>query len=414
MIYLKKIEKAFCIILVVSILLFSVSCSSSKTSDIQSSIGSEVNTINIEKEEESNMDNDIDYIDHSFEYLENTYSLLMDEANNVRVAFVGGSVTDGYGATDSTKNGWPRLVVNELSSKFPASCTEIRKSIGGTGSALAAFRYDTELSKLAPDILFIEYAINDYYQGYSYDEVVRYSESIVRKAYANNPYMDIVYVLTFDTTTKTENYDQLKAHMDVADKYGLLCIKLSDKVYDHLNITGEQISDYLIDNVHPNDKGYKLYGDLINKAIFDDFPENGITKAKRTKKSLPESMSNYMKNATLITADKIDTSDSKGWGRVSEDRYYVQSYITAKKPGGQFSFEFKGTDVGLFYIADSNCGKISFKVDDNEPLIIDAYRTTKKTSYFFVSNLSEGNHTVEITLLDDKVDNFEVYGLLIN
>ena len=121
-----------------------------------------------------------------------------------------------------------------------------------------------------------------------------------------------------------------------------------------------------------------------------------------------------MKNATMITADKIDTSDSKGWGRVSEDRYYVQSYITAKKPGSQFSFEFEGTDVGLFYLSDSNCGKISFKIDENEPIIIDAYRVSKKTSYFFVSNLTKGNHVVEIILLDDKIDNFEIWGLLVN
>lgn len=412
MIYPKKTEKTFCIIVVVLILLFSVSCSS-KTGDTQSSNVFKEDVLNSNAGDESDMDN-IDYINHSFKYLENSYSLLMDASNSVRIAFVGGSVTDGYGATNGTQNGWPRLIVNELSQKFPASCTEIRKSIGGTGSLLAAFRYDTDLAKYAPDILFIEYAINDYYKGYSYDEVVRYSESIVRKAYANNPYMDIVYVLTFNTTTKTENYEQLKAHMDVANKYGLLCIKLSDKVYDHINSTGKQISDYIIDTVHPNDDGYRLYADFIKEAIFDDFPENGTAKAKRTKKALPEPMSNYMENATLITADKIDTSDSKGWGRVSEANYYAQSYITAKKPGSQFSFDFTGTDVGLYYLSNLRCGKISFRIDDRESMIVNAYLIDGKPSYFLVSDLPEGNHTVEITLLDDKVDNFEIWGLLVN
>lgn len=392
-------------------MLFNISCSDSKIKDVQSSIISD--SVGME-EEESPMGDNIDYINHSFKYLENSYSLLIDATKTVRVAFVGGSVTDGYGATNGTQNGWPRLVVNELSKKFPASCTELRKSIGGTGSLLAAFLYDTNLAKYAPDILFIEYAINDYYKEYSYDEVVRYSESIVRKAYASNPYMDIVYVLTFDTATKTENYDQLKAHMDVANKYGLLCIKLSDQVYSHISNTGESINDYLSDHVHPNDKGYKLYGDLINKSIFDNFPENGVAKAKRTKKSLPEPMSNYMENSTLITADKIDTSTSKGWGRVSEANYYAQSYITAKKPGSKFYFEFEGTDVGLYYLANSKCGKISFKVDDREPMTINAYLIDGKPSYFLVSDLPEGNHTVEITLLDDKVDNFEIWGLLVN
>lgn len=389
-------------------LILNTSCSHIETKDTQNSIMTD--SIGVE----SNMIDNIDYISHNFKYLENSYSLLTDASNTVRIAFVGGSVTDGYGATNGTQNGWPRLVVNELSQNFPASCTEIRKSIGGTGSLLAVFRYDTELSELALDILFIEYAINDYYKKYSYDEVVRYSESIVRKAYDSNPYMDIIYVLTFDTETKTENYKQLKAHMDVAQKYGLLCIKLSDQVYSHISNTGESIKDYLSDHVHPNDKGYKLYGEIINKSIFNCFPEEGSAKAKRTKKTLPEPMSNYMKNATFIAADKIDTSDSKGWGRVSEANYYAQSYITAKKPDSQFSFEFKGTDVGLYYAANSKCGKISFKIDDRESIIIDAYLMDSKPSYFLVSELPEGDHKVEITLLDDKVDNFEIWGFLVN
>lgn len=169
-------------------------------------------------------------VNHSFKYLENTYyKLTVDKY--LTVGFLGGSVTDGYGASNQAKKAWPRLVVDKLQSEFSAYVTEERKSIGGTGSALAPFRYEHDLKSAKPDLLFIEFAINDCYQGYSYDEVVRYSESIVRKAYSLNPYIDIVYVLTCDNGTKDSDYEQLRAHRDVANKYGLLCIKLADGLF---------------------------------------------------------------------------------------------------------------------------------------------------------------------------------------
>ena len=90
----------------------------------------------------------------------------MTDNQFITIAFIGGSVTDGHGASDPQLNGWPKLICDKLSYDYNCFVSEKRKSLGGTGSYLANFRFGYEVagsSYSAPDLLFIEFAINDNY-----------------------------------------------------------------------------------------------------------------------------------------------------------------------------------------------------------------------------------------------------------
>lgn len=338
-------------------------------------------------------------------YLSNTYTKLVED-KKLNVAFMGGSVTDGYGSTGVKNNGWPTLICNWLSEKYDAEITESRQSIGGTGSYFGAFRYSEDI-KTTPDLFFIEFAINDRYEGYTYEDTVKYSETIVRNALEMNPNMDIIYVLTFDrdSQVKTADYETLRAHRDVANKYGFLCIKLADKFYQIMDENGTKDYDYIPDGVHPNDDGYEFYSQIIIESILSDLPANNTEANEITEKVLPDAMSNYYENPHMLLAKDLEITSTDGWYIDTEGKKFIElrygGSVKSSIAGSKFSFQFDGKDFGILYHADSYIGSISVSIDGEEPIVFNGYyHNPNPKTKFIIDDLQDGKHTVEITLLD--------------
>lgn len=357
--------------------------------------------------------------------LANTYYKLTKE-KELTIAYIGGSVTDGYGSTNPAKS-WVSLLGNWITTNYPDVKLENHKlSIGGTGSYFASFRYKREVAPVNPDLLFIEYAINDRYNGVSYEQVVRSSESIVRLANKHNPGIDIIYVLTFDISTRDSDYDQLRAHRDVANYYGYPCIKLADKFYTMLSETGDDYSVYLKDNVHPNDAGYAFYGEQIIALVEEELAKAAQADSLEYREhTLPENTLSptVTLNANMVYADEIDLSDSFGWKYQPDadfswlgKRYNGRIYTNL--PGSKFTFEFEGTDIGLATGIGPGMGIITVTVDDREPVVIDEYRTsTNPKDRIIAQDLPQGKHTVTVEITGKNADSvaygFEIGALLI-
>ncbi len=362
-----------------------------------------------------------------FEYLNNTYYKLTED-KELKVVYIGGSVTSGYGATDQNTKSWRALITDWLQDSFPsANVKGVNAAIGGTGSYLANFRFDTDVAPHNPDLLFIEFCINDRYNAQSIESVTRTSETLIRKAYALNPNMDIVYVLVFDQTTDRNDYDQLVAHRNVAQKYGLPFIQLNTRFYDMLKETGTQFRDYFSDGVHPADAGYAFYAEVIKEFLASELIQASPVKTKLNEKDVPSknvSALPLMMNARMIYANKIDLSSSKGWSFQNQNFSYMgmkfSGRVFANTPGSKLVFTFEGTDMGLFFGAGPNMGKISCSIDGGEAFVIDGYKNMLNPKEAVVAwNLEYGTHTVVIELLSEKNadstgTNFEIGAILVN
>lgn len=358
--------------------------------------------------------------------LTNTYYNLKIN-KELTVAYIGGSVTDGYGSSNNATNSWVALLGEWFYTHYPKVNFEtVKRSIGGTGSYFSSFRYEREVAPYNPDLLFIEYAINDRYNGVTYEQVIRSSESIVRLANKHNPAIDIIYVLTFDTTTKDSDYIQLVAHRDVAEYYGYPCIKLADKFYPMLEDTGDEFSKYFKDSVHPNDNGYEFYAKQIISLV-----ENELDKAenagslKHSDRILPQKTLSptLTLNANMLYADEIDLSDSTGWEYQPDTNYSwlgkrYNGRIFANEVGAKFTFEFEGTDLGLATGIGPNMGIVSVTVDDREPVILDEYRkNTNPQDRIIAQDLPLGTHTVTVEIIGKNESStgydFEIGAVLI-
>lgn len=333
-------------------------------------------------------------------------SVKIKKEKTLNVSFIGGSVTEGYGSSDRFQKSWPALVSRLLEETYRIKVNSSNAGIGGTCSYFANFRYDTDIAPHAPDLLFIEFAVNDMYHSTSYEDVVKQSESLIGKAYRQNPNMDIVYVLTYDLHDETRDYLQLKAHRDVADRYGLLSIKMSEYMYPHCVETKEDIRQYYIDYVHPNDRGYETYANIIFDLLKANIDLSSVEE-KMKAHSFLHSGKGLLLDAHFLYCDEANIHVIQGWGFEKGSFSYMgnryHGRLKADAPGSRFELQFTGSSLGLFYGADINRGKISISVDGGDSIVLDGYRWSPNPKEFPIINcLSYGEHRAVFTLLDEK------------
>ena len=78
----------------------------------------------------------------------------LQAGQEVCIAYLGGSIT--------AQPGWRVKTTAWLKERFPESkITEIDAALGGTGSELGVFRIDRQVIPYEPDLLFVEFAVND-------------------------------------------------------------------------------------------------------------------------------------------------------------------------------------------------------------------------------------------------------------
>ncbi len=388
-------------------------------------------TVLIEKEEEEVV------IPGTAVALSNTYYKLTQE-KKLTVAYIGGSVTAGYGATYAPDDCWPAQIGRWLKEKYPdAEISNNNMPIGGTGSYSATFRYDYEIAPLNPDLLFVEYVINDWGATGSdgskltYDQVTRTAESIVRQAYEVNPNIDIIFVLTFNSGTRDSDFTELIAHRDVAQHYNLPYIKMGERFYAMLEETGQSFNSLYIDHVHPNTKGYLFYGQEIIGLIEDELKKAETAAVDSiVAHVLPEtnvSKDPLMMNATLVTPDKIDLTGAKGWRYEPKTAFTgcglrYNGLLYGKDLGSKFTFTFTGTDFGIFAGGDYSAGAVECIIDENPDTRtrVDAYQYRNPVQKIVYENLEYGEHTVEIVIVqknsqaEGKSNYFEIGALFYN
>ena len=108
----------------------------------------------------------------------------------ITAAYIGGSITEGYNA--GTTEFYAKTCTDLLQSYFPDSTvTGVNAGISGTPSLLGNLRLERDVLSADPDIVFVEFAVND---GQESDYKNAY-ESLVRTLLTQDK--DIAVVLLF-------------------------------------------------------------------------------------------------------------------------------------------------------------------------------------------------------------------------
>ena len=313
------------------------------------------------------------------------------DKDELNIVYLGGSITQGAGANYGS-NSW----VGRISSTFTRAYPDIKvnnynKGIGGTGSDLGFYRLYDDVIKYDPDLVFVEFAVND--QDAPAEQTQRYMEGIVRNLLSLEEPPRIVFVYT---TTQ-----QFKAcvdtHEEVARYYGIPSIDLQSYTKDLVDRGVLKVSDFLGDGTHPHDRGYLLYAEYIMSKLNN--PSEYLKPAVMPEEPM---RSDYYKNyGKKIMANEAEASGD--W--TSEGT----SMISGTK-GDTLTFNFSGQYVGVIHYIGNSYGKCEFYIDGVKQEVsegveyLDCYAGSngQPVMKFKNDNLSDDEHTLEIKVLGEK------------
>ena len=203
--------------------------------------------------------------------LENTLYKLTKE-KKLNVAYFGGSVTEGAGASDQSKYSWRALTTKWFKDEYPdAEINEIQAAVGGTGTGLGIYRCDRDLADRLPDLVFFEFSINDY--GSNFAHLAANAETVIRKIWNKVPTADIIFVHTTtksisDSLDEGREFGSRDAFSAVAHHYGNMpIIDMGENFRNHIKADGGDWLKYTLEGVHPNDEGYAVYANCVISTL---------------------------------------------------------------------------------------------------------------------------------------------------
>lgn len=205
-------------------------------------------------------------------YLSSIKSELVKEwpkNRTVNIVFHGHSVPSGYFKTPvvNTLGAYPYITLKELKELYPLAVINIiTTAIGGENSVDGAKRFDTEVLNHKPDIIFIDYALNDRPLGL--EKAKEAWETMITKALKNNIKVILLTPTPDQRVNILEPGNILEQHTiqirKLAETYGTGLID-SYELYHKIAAGGGNIADYMSQVNHPNEKGHLMIAEEIVK-----------------------------------------------------------------------------------------------------------------------------------------------------
>jgi len=342
----------------------------------------------------------------------------------IKVAYFGGSIT--------AQNGWRPKTLAWFQKTWPgAKFSEINAAIGGTGSDLGVFRLNQDVLVQKPDLLFVEFAVND--GGAPPDQIRRCMEGIVRQTWRALPDCDVCFVYTITDALVAPllegKFPRAAATMEeVAERYGIPTIHLAVEVAK-LAKEGKLVwkgplpkapaGDTVVfanDGVHPYpETGHELY----LQAIVRSFPAIQAASKSKGPHALAEPLiaTNYeraqllpISDATLTKGFSLLDSKTDAFGKRWANR--LSALHKGGAAGDAITFKFKGTRCAIYDIIGPDCGQVVVTLDDQPPRTVprfDAYCTYHRLATLVIgSELPDAVHTVKLEIHPEPPDKAKI------
>ncbi|MDV7187993.1 SGNH/GDSL hydrolase family protein [Lutibacter sp. TH_r2] len=344
----------------------------------------------------------------------------LKEGKNVTIGYIGGSITNG--------GLWRAKSLEWFKSEYPkATISQVNAAIGGTGPDYGACRIQNHLLQHNPDMVFIEYRVNNggVYQGRAF-------EGLISQIWKHNPTTEICIVYTIAQWMKNDiqKGKQTSAGIwmePVANHYGITSIEFGLEVMKQLKAgklvfkKGDSPADGKIifskDGVHPIEAGHDIYRDVLVRSLksIENYGVVGVNKIPSPTRE------NVFSNAKMVpvTEAKFSTNwesvDLSGEVDINDDltdknngakTLYNKAFQTSKV-GASFTFKWEGFLLGLTTLLDKK-GAIQIEVttDGGAPKIVDlkSRKGSPRPKYFFLNELKDGSHitTIKVVKLEPE------------
>jgi len=185
----------------------------------------------------------------------------------INLVFHGHSVPAGYFKTPhvNTISAYPNLVLKKIKAIYPYSVVNvIVTAIGGENSVQGAKRFENDVMNHKPDVLFIDYGLNDRRAGLA-EAYIAWDE-MIKKATKKHIKVILLTPSPDQSVDYSDSNNELKKHTDQIiklakqNKVGLVD---SYKAFEFLYTNKNELKKYMSQVNHPNEKGHELIANEI-------------------------------------------------------------------------------------------------------------------------------------------------------
>jgi lysophospholipase L1-like esterase len=286
----------------------------------------------------------------------------------ITVAYLGGSITEGAHASDPDRFSYRARTAAWLGERHRGSAVrQINAGIGGTGSDYGAMRAGPHVFDHDPDLLFVEFAVNDH--DAPEPRVIGSMEGIVRRAMAAKRPVDVCLIHTL-ADRMLDDYRSgrlpraVRLHEQVATHYGVASINVGLAVARQLEAGRLEWSAFSGDGCHPTDLGFAQYTHTMTDAL------PALLDAPAADATRPEPITDHPWTDAALR--KISPSDATGaWRFVPlQRRRGHECYagrLESDQPDARLRFAVAGRVVGLVLQIGPASGDLDVQLDDRPP-----------------------------------------------
>lgn len=333
------------------------------------------------------------------------------DGEEITVGVIGGSITQGSLAT--ANNGYGNIFYQWWTEAFPdTKINFVNAGLGGTTSYLGVHRIDKELLAYNPDVVVVEFSVNDsdslFYKE-TYEDLIR---RIMKQP--NNPAV-IQLFMTQENGTSAQ-----AVHLHVGFWYNLPRLSYREMVLPEIEKGTFTWKDISPDNIHPNDRGHAMVGEILWRYLNSVYAKiDTITEEVTPLEKEPQFTESYI-DATILDSLSITPTASEGFLSARKYDRFPNGWTTE---GGDTSitFETEAQNIGILYLktTDGLSGQYDVYVDGtrvwtldadfkggwgNYPDTVEVYKSKEKLK-----------HTIEIKQSPSSTgDVFTILGLLIS
>jgi lysophospholipase L1-like esterase len=297
------------------------------------------------------------------------------------VVFLGGSLTWGAQSTSPMDTSYRALVGKKLRQTYPNACFQLwDAAIGGTGSQLAAFRLDRDVLAHHPDLVFLDFTVNDGCYADPAPAVLSSYESLMRRlVQAGIPVVQVILPAKKDVEANPPARPLDLKHKEIAAAYGLPVADAVTLVKQRVaggDATPNQLWDLPEDQTHPGDAGYALYAEAAWQAFKQAV--SGKMKCRVPPKMLHADTYMKVNRFRLAAAPALP----EGWqvGKPHRNAVafdfvcsrWMDDLVIAGTGAAALRLMVQASDVMLFGEMTKTSGCFTVRIDGGEPKVFSA------------------------------------------
>ncbi|MFC5404748.1 SGNH/GDSL hydrolase family protein [Cohnella soli] len=321
----------------------------------------------------------------------------------VRVGFLGGSITDARPG-----HNWSDKIMNWLAWQYPnARFIAENAAIGATGSDSGLFRMDNDIIRRNCDLVFVEYAVNDYYVPVEQRKKSR--EGLIRRLLSRST-CDVVLTYTFLQAMYPEMKagkvpDSIAEFEELADRYAISSVWMGLHAFEEVQRGALLWEEWLPDGLHPTHRGSLSYAQSVMRFLEQELNRSDVSNFTALPRQLPAPIeADHWEDIDFVPLDEVTTSGHWVVHR-SSTIVWIDEMLVTSAVGAKLRFSFEGRGLVLGFDFGTYASEFTYTVDNGEPVRVKRNRESwcVDEGWYRFTLLSDqwarGTHRIEIEVV---------------